>query len=844
MRFKETAAASSYPYAKRIFTGSQRLLIKHNFFLPGARKCPIFVLNTINMKKIYFSLLILIFLGAGTRAQTPTLLKDIIPGSTGGFTIAGQFAYTSYPFNVVWQNAGKIYFVANTSSTWSSSSYTNEFELWMSDGTTNGTVLLKDICPGSVGSGPTDFHDVNGTLYFTADDGVNGRELWKTDGTPGGTVMVKDIIAGASSGFSTTGQWGPSYYPFNIVWQNGPNFYFRAVDYLSSGGDNIELWKSDGTTAGTVRVKDINGTNLSSSPEDFNAINGTLYFTANDGISGRELWKTDGTSAGTVLVKDIIAGASGGFTTTGQWGPTYYPFTVVWQNGSNFYFRAVDFLSSGSDNIELWKSDGTAAGTVMVKDICPGNTSSQPIDFKAINGTLYFTANDGTSGRELWKTDGTSAGTVLVKDIIAGNPGGFTTTGQWGPSAYTFSVVWQNGSNFYFNAVDNLSSSGDNVELWKSDGTSGGTVRVKDINPGTTGSFPIDFADVNGTLYFTADDGASGRELWKTDGTSGGTVMVKDIVPGNIGGFSVTGQWGLQAYNFSVAWVSGSTFYFTADNNPSSSGDDVELWKSDGTSAGTMMLKDINPGQPGSWPQDFKNINGTIFFVADNGTAGRELWKSDGTVAGTQFVKDILPGNQGGFTLAAQYAYNTYNFYPAFMVNNEFFFPANDYATVPNGGAYDNNPELWKSDGTTGGTSKVLEIYPSATIGSYPAEFATALGKVFFTAQDPVNGRELWVVSNAVAIGVNETSAGGEWVLFPNPANEKVNIVYAAEEAKSAEVKLEVYDVNGRRIYQDIILGGVSTPGLSVDISSFAPGIYLFLLNDGARVTTKKIIKQ
>jgi len=794
------------------------------------------------MKNIYFSFLIAATLGI--HAQTPVLLKDIIPGSTGGFSRAEQYGYMSYTFKVIWEHNGNIYFVANTSSSWSTSSYANEMELWMSDGTTNGTVILKDIYPGSNGSEPTDFHDVNGTLYFTADNGVNGRELWKTDGTPAGTVMVKDIIAGASSGFSTTGQWGPSYYPFNVVWQNGADFYFRAVDYLASGSDNIELWKSDGTTAGTVRVKDINGTNASSSPNDFNAINGMLYFTADDGTSGRELWKTDGTSAGTVLVKDILAGSSGGFTTTGQWGPSYYPFNVVWQNGSNFYFRAVDYLASGNDNIELWKSDGTAAGTVRVKDIYPGNTSSYPNDFRAINGTLYFTADDGTSGRELWKTDGTSGGTVLVKDIIAGGSGGFTTTGQWGPSAYTFSVVWQNGSNFYFTAVDYLSASGDNIELWKSDGTSAGTVRLKDIYPGNASSYPIDFTDINGTLYFTADDGSSGRELWKTDGTSGGTVLVKDIIPGSIGGFSTTGQWGLQSYNFSVAWVNGSTFYFTADNNPSASGDDIELWKSDGTSGGTMMLKDINPGQPGSWAQDFRNINGTIYFVANDGTTGRELWKSDGTTAGTQFVKDILPGNQGGFTLAAQYVYNTYNFNPAFMVNNEFFFAANDYATVPSGGSYDNDPELWKSDGTPGGTSKVLDIYPGTTIGSFPYDFTVALGKAFFTAQDPVNGRELWVISNGVAIGVNETAGSGEWLLFPNPANEQVNIVYSSEAAKAGKVKIEVYDVNGRMIYTDLILRQGSITRSSVDISSFAPGIYLFLLNDGTSVTTKKIIKQ
>ncbi len=116
-------------------------------------------------------------------------------------------------------------------------------------------------------------------------------------------------------------------------------------------------------------------------------MNGTLYFRANDGANGTELWKSDGTSAGTVLVRNISPGASGAF-------PNY--LTNV--NGT-LYFLADD----GTNGSELWKSDGTSAGTAQVRDINPGDYSASARYLTNVNGTLYFTAHDGSSGSELWE---------------------------------------------------------------------------------------------------------------------------------------------------------------------------------------------------------------------------------------------------------------------------------------------------------------------------------------------------------------------------------------------------------------------------------------------------------
>src|SRR5262249_47532802 len=127
--------------------------------------------------------------------------------------------------------------------------------------------------------------------------------------------------------------------------------------------------------------------------------NGTLYFAANDGVHGGELWKSDGTAAGTVLVADINRGSDSSF-----------PLSLSAVNGQLF-FSATGSLAEGE---ELWVSDGTAKGTQLVKDILPGPADSVPFDFHSFNGSLYFTADNGT-GPGLWRSDGTAAGTVLLK---------------------------------------------------------------------------------------------------------------------------------------------------------------------------------------------------------------------------------------------------------------------------------------------------------------------------------------------------------------------------------------------------------------------------------------------
>ena len=152
---------------------------------------------------------------------------------------------------------------------------------------------------------------------------------------------------------------------------------------------------------------------------------------------------------------------------------------------------------------------------VRMSEIDPGASANRPFGCAVFDNAVFFSAFDRTSGFELWKSDGTEAGTVRVKDINPGAsgsiPGGFT--------------VFNNA--LYFSAFDATSG----FELWRSDGTEAGTVRVKDINPGPGGSSPFGFTISNNALYFSADDGTNGFELWKSDGTEPGTVRVNDIFP-------------------------------------------------------------------------------------------------------------------------------------------------------------------------------------------------------------------------------------------------------------------------------------------------------------------------
>jgi ELWxxDGT repeat protein len=167
--------------------------------------------------------------------------------------------------------------------------------------------------------------------------------------------------------------------------------------------------------------------------------------------------------------------------------------------------------TNGISGQELYRSNGTAPGTVIIKVIRPGSSGSYPHELTNVNGTLFFVANDGIHGDELYESNGigTGQGTILVKDINIGAAGS-------SPSNLTN----VNGTLF-FSATAGVSG----VELWRSNGTTPGTVLIKIINPGGSGSHPSELTSVGSTLFFVANDGVDGQQLYESNGTAAGTGL-------------------------------------------------------------------------------------------------------------------------------------------------------------------------------------------------------------------------------------------------------------------------------------------------------------------------------
>ncbi len=379
-------------------------------------------------------------------------------------------------------------------------------ELWITDGTHAGTMLVKDIATGVGFDGlpnssyPSDIVVLsNGQAIFRAEDTTHGIELWTTDGTSAGTMLLKDIATGANA-------WGPnSSYPQNFtVLANG-----RAVFAASYGTDRKGLWVTDGTVAGTMLVKD-------GYYWDVFAVlpNGQAIFRDEDTTYGTELWITDGTSAGTTLVKDIAPGVDASGQPNGS-SPSDFAvlpngqavFTA--KDGTNFY-----------ESRELWVTDGTSAGTMLVKDISTGVDSngypnrSRHFGLTAIDANVYFWA-DGVNGAEPWVTDGTSANTKLVADI--------NNSGDSSPAAESSSQFIKFGDQVYFQANNGING----MEIWSTSPLLGGARIVADIWPGSDGSMGTlnaisncrcerakNFVSLNGRLVFWAYDGSSVSQLW------------------------------------------------------------------------------------------------------------------------------------------------------------------------------------------------------------------------------------------------------------------------------------------------------------------------------------------
>jgi ELWxxDGT repeat protein len=461
-------------------------------------------------------------------------------------------------------------------------------ELWVTDGTADGTHLLADINPnGSSNPGSYSYQGQagiiaapadlvphgDGRVLFNADDGTNGVEPWVSDGTAEGTHLLANLNPGADSSYAS-----------NFFDLGNGRFLFEAND----GTHGAEPWVSDGTAEGTHLLADVNpGADngsappgaLSSPPQSgFVSLgNGRALFTATDPTHGDEPWVTDGTPEGTHLLADLNPGLDSGTPPPGSVSPSQFSFLSL--GDGRVLFAATD----GTQGYEPWITDGTPEGTHLVTDINPGAASSGVTSFFDFGGgRALFAADDGTSGNELWATDGTAEGTHRLADINPGPEGSFAGVGG-------------------FAALDDqhvlfAASEGDSRNLWITDGTPEGTSLAVPLDPSAS-SDPRDFFSLgDGRALFTFATSSSGRELWVTDGTADGTHLVADINPGSSSSLP-------DKPDKFVSLGNGQAL-FTADDGVHGQ----ELWLTDGTTEGTYLLEDLNTGASSSSPSGFASV--------------------------------------------------------------------------------------------------------------------------------------------------------------------------------------------------------------------------------------------
>jgi ELWxxDGT repeat protein len=558
--------------------------------------------------------------------------------------------------------------------------------------------LVKDISttaqPADSMGGDPMFITLGDQLLFSGATRETGGELWRTDGTEAGTQLVKDINPGAG--------WSLNYYGTPTLIQE--NTLLFAAD---NGATGYELWRSDGTSAGTTLVKDTWPGVEGGYPGDFRTVGNRAFFSAQSFESRQALWITDGTPQGTIQLKSFT-----------------HLHSFVLQNNLSFFSA-----SENGNNIELWKSDGTPQGTVRVKDINPGAEGSNPVHLMAFRADLVlFSADDGVNGEELWRSDGTDQGTHPVKNIHAT---GSSSPNDLVPIELTFDIPGAYDAAL-FSADDGTTGR----ELWITDGFKT-TELVTDTYKGLDSSEPFLLAMntcrcatyTRTCPFFAMTDKDHGRELWIADGERG-MVLLKDINPGQ------------ENSSINTLVRSGDTFYFSATDADSG----AELWKTNGTPQGTQRVADIHAGKQPSNPYDLTAFDGKLYFTANDGARGRELWTTDGTPQGTALLKDIGPDKDTGVEQVLGVAFGA------------LYFTADDGAT---------GLELWKTDGTSQGTVQVKNIAPDeGGLYGYSDYYMTALGdKLMFGLERESGGviepaadspsASLWI-SDGTPVGTRE----------------------------------------------------------------------------------------
>lgn len=620
--------------------------------------------------------------------------------------------------------------------------------LWKTDGTPGGTLRIKEFTGEGNNGFPRHFARAGDRLFFTVLSSSEIEELWQSDGTAAGTVKLKDLpyspyaeaielvslgdsvffvtleggtlvlwkADGITGGVSSVDDWS--------IGTTGQAFTLCAGEdsvYLGFAGVSVgfELWKSDGSATGTDRIIGLPGEKADYLSSMY--WQGKLYFSMGAYYNGASsLWGSDGTFQGTSLVRAFPSGYGHGLSGKAM------------AFGDFLYFSA----HSMGESQELWRTDGTPEGTGLFKDISSMGTTP-PYHLVTAGGVVYFSLHKGMSV-EVWRTEGTASGTVLVKSI--------ELTESWSPALSELVVV---GNDVYFVSSEAPFIDPDTFEgckLWKIAAPSSEAVLVKSFaaSEGYIGGL----TPISGVLYLTAIplNIEGSPSYWKTDGTETGTVSAAGDFPG------VTGYPTFRA-------GAGGMSYFTVG---------TQVWKSDGTAAGTELLKDLGTDAEFGLSH-FTAVGQSVFFFSYGPSAGYRLWKTDGTEAGTVRIQATFPSWESPPKPAATDEALYFNAtsgnrlrlwtcradsdvatpveaageIPSYITGSNLLVSHGKRLYFAAARSYTES-ELWVTDGTPSGTRFVKNISPAATGSLFEPPFTAYHGEVFLAARTPETGLEIW----------------------------------------------------------------------------------------------------
>jgi ELWxxDGT repeat protein len=768
----------------------------------------------------------------GTSAGT-TLVKDLRPGADGGFP----------DFRGVFGN--RLVFATRDSGT-----SDGNLQMYITDGTAAGTQALTAFDGTNANVDDTSFI-ADDRFYFVAHDNQFQRSIWVSDGTPAGThALPSPGVLFSLSGirlyqrlgnvvlFAADGglwkldpatdaidkvTWNHPQLGPQQVGSNGEPIVLGSFAMFITGGNafaSLELWRTDSTTLGTFKVGDIHP---GPAPFDasqfpvFRKVGDRVVYIADDGVHGPQLWGSDGTAQNTVRLTDVTKPANVSHQVAiavGSFGDTGYFMLPDGANTMDWSMWRTDGTVAGTRRIAGLPSidQGTAAGGRIVGDaaqvfitLFDEPTSSlwkfEPAldrvtalrpqlryfggDLYFYDGQrLYFGDNDRVIGNEPWVSDGTAAGTHLIVDIILQ---GTADNGSAPNELVEF------GGRAVFAADDGVSGR----ELWMSDGTDTGTTRIADINPGFGSSEPNHLAVANGALYFFATDDSGASKFMRLSSLTGQPEALAVAVP------PFAQQFLPYVCRQDAPVAFGGNVYFAAQGTVGS----LQLWKSDGTAAGTGPVSSNT--NEGFLPCDVTVFGNRLYFSASSASTGTELWTSDGTSAGTAMLADVVPGTGSSEPLGLT------------VFNGALYFTAHDDQ---------GNAQLWKSNGNGPGTTLV------ARIGTVPFVTAVIRGVVnnkllleTFDPSAPVGFlmlHELWTSGGSAA----DTS-----LLKTISSDFNVDMVtngarayFGANDSNGYEPWISDGTVAGTQLLKDLNASGNSNPSWFADFR----GVTLFAVND------------